>query len=165
MENFTQKHHLSSRRSSRKKEITDGPQQGKQNSWFTEEVKEITTKKKIAYLRYKPSGTQEARDGYIRARNYTIQRVRQSKEEHWLAGIYQEMERDLYGSQKKIWKMLRNRKSELNETLQLHKISGSVWWQHFSSLYNSDTHLDSTVIADEGNDCESERIEITENEF
>ena len=86
------------------------------------------------------------------------------KEEYWQT-FTKNIERDLYGSQKKIWKMLRNRKSELNETLQLHKTSGSVWWQHFSSLYNSDTHLDNTVIADEGNDCESERIEITENEF
>ena len=75
------------------------------------------------------------------------------------------MERDLYGSQKKIWKMLRNRKSEVNETVQLHKISGSVWWQHFSSLYNSGTQLDNTVTADEGNDCESERIEIRVSEL
>ena len=75
------------------------------------------------------------------------------------------MERDLYGSQKKIWKMLQNRKSEVKDAVQLHKISGSVWWHHFSSLYNSGTQLDNTVIVHEGNDCELERIEITDSEL
>ena len=75
------------------------------------------------------------------------------------------MEHDLYGSQKKIWKMLRNRKSEVNETVQPHKISGSIWWQHFSSLYNSGTQLENTVIADKAKDCKPEIIEITDSEL
>jgi len=137
---------------------------GSKTSWFTDEVKEITTKKKIAYLRYKSLGTQEARDEYISARNYTIKRIRQIKEEHWQA-FTKDMEHDLYGSQKKIWKMLRNRKLEVKETIQLNKISGSTWWQHFSSLYNSDTSADYNIIIEEDNVQEEERIELTEYEL
>jgi hypothetical protein len=55
---------------------------GSKNSWYTEEVKEIKTKKKIAYMRYKSLRTKEARDDYMRTRNYTTNRIRKIKEVH-----------------------------------------------------------------------------------
>jgi hypothetical protein len=61
--------------------------------------------------------------------------------------------------------MLRNRKLEVNETVQLNKISGSEWWQHFSPLYNSSTSEDNFVTVNEGNNHGLERIEIIECEL
>jgi hypothetical protein len=66
---------------------------------------------------------------------------------------------------RKFGKCSKNRKLELNETVQLNNISGSAWWQHFSSLYNSSTPVDNFVTVDEGNDHGLERIEITKFEI
>ncbi|XP_048520755.1 uncharacterized protein LOC125503830 [Dendroctonus ponderosae] len=44
-------------------------------------------------------------------------------------------EHDLYGGQKRIWNMLRNRKRPVNEYIQISKISTEDWEKHFEQLY------------------------------
>ena len=48
------------------------------------------------------------------------------------------MENDLYGSQRKVWKMLRNRKAEINYTLNIYNITKSQWMKHFIKIYDAD---------------------------
>ena len=45
------------------------------------------------------------------------------------------MERNLYGEQKKIWNMLKNRKKPINEFIQTTKISIENWEKYFRELY------------------------------
>ena len=56
------------------------------------------------------------------------------------------MERDLYGGQKKIWIMLRNRKKPINEFIQTTKISIEGWEKHFRKLYASTEDYTENII-------------------
>ncbi|XP_030753808.1 uncharacterized protein LOC115880664 [Sitophilus oryzae] len=101
--------------------------------WFTLEVKNITREKE-KYLQYKKSPTPENRNIYTEIRNWTNNRVREIKEEYWQR-FSSEMEADMYGTQKRIWKMLRSLKRETNETIQLRTIAEDTWEKYFRDLY------------------------------
>lgn len=45
------------------------------------------------------------------------------------------MESDLYGTQKRVWKMLRASRREINETVQINNITAEKWTTHFRELY------------------------------
>jgi len=48
------------------------------------------------------------------------------------------MHHDLYGAQKKVWKMLKNRKKPINEFVQTNKVTKDVWEKYFRKLYNTE---------------------------
>ncbi|XP_030750802.1 uncharacterized protein LOC115878433 [Sitophilus oryzae] len=102
--------------------------------WFTLEDKNITREKKEKYLQYKKSPTPENRNIYTEIRNRTNHRVRDIKEEYWQR-FRSEMEADMYGAQKRIWKMLRGLKRETNETIQQRTIAEDTWEKYFRDLY------------------------------
>lgn len=47
------------------------------------------------------------------------------------------MEHDLYGRQKKIWKMLRKRKKLVTEEVQINNVTIETWEKHFRNLYKT----------------------------
>lgn len=46
-----------------------------------------------------------------------------------------DVERDVYGMQKKVWRMPGNRKSDINETIKTNIISNEKWEEHVGDLY------------------------------
>ena len=47
------------------------------------------------------------------------------------------MGHELYGGQKRIWNMLRNRKRPVNEYIQISKITTEFWKKYFEQLYSN----------------------------
>lgn len=52
-----------------------------------------------------------------------------------------DMEHDLYGRQKRVWNMLRNRKKPVNEYVIVctTRITTEEWERHFRTLYTGET--------------------------
>ncbi|KAL3282520.1 hypothetical protein HHI36_005702, partial [Cryptolaemus montrouzieri] len=44
----------------------------------------------------------------------------------------------MYGTQRRIWNMLRARKKPKNEYVQLNQVSAKQWEQHLTELYNNE---------------------------
>lgn len=66
--------------------------------------------------------------------NETIQRIKRDFWEKFSA----DMEYDLYGAQKRVWNMLKNRKKHVNEFVQTIKITSEEWEKHFADLYRNE---------------------------
>lgn len=71
-----------------------------------------------------------------------------------------EMESDLYGSQKKVWKIIRKHKAEVSETVKINVIDNSQWKEYFETLYrDEEEYIPNTIISGE-----DEEVNITVNE-
>lgn len=101
-------------------------------SWFKEEVRTLTEEKRNAYLIYRSKLI--TYEDYRQIRNKVNEEIRQIKRDYW-EKFSAVMEHDLYGEQKKLWNMLRNRKKHVNESLQTTKITTDEWKKHFMELY------------------------------
>ena len=51
-----------------------------------------------------------------------------------MAKFTRKMGHDLYGSQKKVWKMLKSRKNQINEFVQTKGVTKNVWEKYFIKL-------------------------------
>lgn len=102
--------------------------------WFTEEVKELAKEKREAYITYRNNKTPTELDKYKVIRNRVNQAIKELKEQYW-ENFSISMEHDLYGGQKKVWKMLRKRKRPVNEEVQVATISEEQWTTYFKELY------------------------------
>ncbi|XP_050516391.1 uncharacterized protein LOC126891253 [Diabrotica virgifera virgifera] len=101
--------------------------------WYDERVKALANQKKQAFLTYKRVKTPEARDDYVTIRNRVNQEIDNIKKEHW-EKFTKDMEYDLYGSQKKVWKMITRQKTEINEFIRIDNIRETQWTEHFAKL-------------------------------
>lgn len=54
------------------------------------------------------------------------------------------MEYDLYGAQKRVWNMLRNRKKHVNEFVRTTRITPEEWEKHFADLYKEEDRKEET---------------------
>ncbi|KAH1024898.1 hypothetical protein HUJ05_009734 [Dendroctonus ponderosae] len=109
---------------------------GKRNTkpWFKQEVKNLAAEKRKAYLQYRSNTiTYEV---YKAVRNRVNAEIQSIKRQHW-EKLSADMEHDLYGGQKRIWNMLRNRKRPVNEYIQITKITTEDWEKHFEQLYRN----------------------------
>lgn len=99
--------------------------------WFTEEIKTLAKEKKEAYLQYRRNRSQYEHNKYKEVRN----RVNNEKSEkgYWKK-FSRDMKHNLYRGQKKIWRMLRNRKKPINEEVQRNTITPETWIAHFRNL-------------------------------
>lgn len=70
----------------------------------------------------------------------------------------EDIERDIYGSQKKVWRMLRKRKSEVNENIQTNAIGKNQWEAYFEHLHKKEEHNSEHLAWINGNE---DNIEIT----
>ena len=73
-------------------------------------------------MKYESSGDPEDEAAGTRTRYAADKtRIRQIQEEFW-EGFTKDMERDIYGAQKKIWKMVQSCGTETGETVKLNRI-------------------------------------------
>ncbi|KMQ87351.1 rna-directed dna polymerase from mobile element jockey-like protein [Lasius niger] len=126
---------------------------GRRNNtpWFRKEVRTLAEKKRYAYLQYR-SKTITYRE-YKEVRNRVNEAIRQIKRDFW-EKFSADMEYDLYGAQKRVWNMLRNRRKHVNELVQTTRITTDEWEKHFMELYKDDTGREET-----DNACEEEEEE------
>lgn len=103
--------------------------------WFCAEVKELSQQKKKSYLAYKSTQTQEMHAEYVATRNRANSRIRSIKKEHW-SKFTSDMDHDIYGAQRRVWKMLKNRKKPVNEFIQTKGIDILTWENYFQQLYS-----------------------------
>lgn len=93
----------------------------------------MAEEKKKTHLKYKSTKTSRDHAKYRDVRNRVSGRIREIKRGYW-EDFSREMENDLYGTQKRIWKMLRASKRKINETVQI-KTSPLRNGPHFRKLY------------------------------
>lgn len=55
-----------------------------------------------------------------------------------------DMEHHLYGAQKRVWNMLRNRKKHVNEFVQTTRITPEEWEKYFADLYKEEDTKEET---------------------
>lgn len=102
--------------------------------WFDERVKVLAKEKKQAFLTYKRRKTIETREHYVRIRNRVNQEISNIKREHW-ERFTKDMEHDLYGSQRKVWRMIGRQRKDINEFVRINDITEEQWIEHFTQLY------------------------------
>ena len=114
--------------------------------WYNPEIKELSQEKRKSYLKYITKLSSERRREYIEVRNRVNARVRMIKEGHW-ESFTADMEHDIYGAQKMIWKLLKNSKREISESFPINEISIQEWDKFFCDLYQDSTYdtVESTI--------------------
>lgn len=115
--------------------------------WFTEEVKAIAETKRRAFLKSRSEQTRETYQNYVTVRNRVNSRIREIKNEYWRR-FSVDMEHDMYGSQKRIWKLLRGLKKSTNESVEIKSINEDRWMQYFQRLYDDGDITEWGVDAD-----------------
>ena len=105
--------------------------------WFCQEVKDLAKQKKKSYLKYKSQPTQEHLHEYVAVRNRVNARIKGIKREHWIK-FTSDMDHDMYGAQRKVWKMLKNRKKPVNEYVQTRRVDIETWEKYFKELYEAE---------------------------
>ena len=98
---------------------------------------------------------------YIQERNAAKMRIREIKEDFW-EKFTSDMENDLYGSQKRVWKMLRNRKAEVAETVKINVINQNEWERYFQQLYQTTDSSEEHNELENDEDNPSNAVDITE---
>lgn len=112
--------------------------------WFKEEIRTLAEEKRNAYLKYRNKTT--TYEDYRQIRNKVNKEIRQIKR-GYREKFSADMEHDLYGAQKKVWNMLRNRRKHVNESVQIAKIPTDEWEKHFMELYKDRTTTRLTTYA------------------
>lgn len=64
-------------------------------------------------------------------------RIEGIKREHWIK-FTSDMDHDIYGAQRKVWKMLKNRKKPVNEYVQTRRVDIKSWEKYFGELYEAE---------------------------
>lgn len=72
---------------------------------------------------------------YKKVRNETTALVRQIKNNNWEA-FSKRMEKDFYGLQKQIWRMIRTQRKEINDLVENKHIAKETWMKYLRSLYS-----------------------------
>ena len=106
----------------------------KKTPWFCEEIKQLSERKRKAFLQFKSSGTTTLYNIYKSIRNEVNIQIRQIKRNFWEA-YTKNLERDFYGQQRKIWRMIQNQKKEILEYVIPHNIDEKTWMEYFKKLY------------------------------
>jgi len=75
-------------------------------------------------------------------------RIREIKEGYW-ESFTADMEHDIHGAQKKVWKLIRRTKKEVNELVINNKITIDEWETFFCELYREDIPLSKEDIEKE----------------
>ena len=121
---------------------------GRKNTkpWFTEEVKTLANEKRAAYIHYRSNKQPDEYNKYKIIRNKINSKIKTLKKNYW-EKFSNDMQHDFYGTQKKIWNILRNQKKPINEYVQTTQISKDEWVDHFKNLYASDSTLDKDTNA------------------
>ncbi|XP_065170188.1 uncharacterized protein [Atheta coriaria] len=117
----------------------------KRTPWFTEEIKMKCKEKKQAHIQHLTQRTQESYESYKQIRRETHELVRKTKSEHWRI-FSKQLEHDFYGTQKTVWKTIRNQRKELTELVQAKGIDKETWINYIKHLYR-DTNQEKPNIS------------------
>lgn len=109
----------------------------KTKPWFTEEIRTLAYEKRKAYIQYRSNQTHENHQHYKRTRNEVNAEIRRLRREYWTQ-FTKDMEHDLYGSQRKVWKMLKASKQPVNEYRNVQTVEKDKWIQYIQQLYNTE---------------------------
>lgn len=139
-----------------KRKTRQGGKKKNKTPWFTEAVKDLAVEKKKAFLTFKQNQTPDEYSKYVVVRNRVNAQIHKIKEEHW-EGFTKGMEHDLYGAQRKVWKMIQNQKKEINEYINNTNISKTQWVEHFRNIYThpsptTDRTIHSEVLQSNNNE-------------
>lgn len=102
--------------------------------WFREDIKTLAAEKRKAYLQLRSKTV--TYDEYKTVRNRVNTAIQAIKRRFW-GKFSSDMEHDLYGGQKRIWNMLRNRKKPVNEYVHTKSITTETWESYFRTLYTN----------------------------
>lgn len=78
--------------------------------------------------------TEEDRESYRPKRNKAREVMRNLKSGFW-EKFSKDLEHDMYGNQKRIWKVLRGLKKAMNENIEVRTINEETWTNYFETLY------------------------------
>jgi hypothetical protein len=126
--------------------------------WFNDDVRRLAEDKKKSYLTYRSNPSNEEYAKYVTVRNRVNSEIKKIKKEYWRR-FTKDMEHDLYGAQRKVWKMLREKKKPINEYVQTNKISIAEWERYFGNLYSN------TITRTETDITITESATLEENEI
>jgi len=90
------------------------PQTHKKTPWFCDRIASLGEKKRKAFVHFKSSRTSNSYNTNKEIRNDVNAKIRQIKRDFW-DGYTKSMERDFYGQQNRIWRMIQNQKRETQE--------------------------------------------------
>ena len=95
------------------------PQTHKKTPWFCDRITSLAEKKRKAFVHFKSSRTLNSYNTYKEIRNDVNAKIRQIKRNFW-EGYTKSMERDFYGQQNRIWRMIQNQKGEIQEYVNIN---------------------------------------------
>ena len=131
----------------------------KSTPWFTPEIEELAREKRKAYLKYISKPSIEQRTENREVRNRVNSRIREIKEGYW-ESFTAHMENDIYGAQKKVWKLIRRTKKEVNDFFTNNKITIDEWEIFFRALYRgTSSDLDNILAINEAIPLSKDEIE------
>lgn len=135
----------------------------KNKPWFTQEIKDLAREKREAYIKFINNRTPVEYERYKEIRNRTTNEIK-LKKNYW-ERFSTEMEHDLYGGQRRVWNMLRNRKRPVNEEVQISAIKPEMWMEYFENLYqnpnNETKEEEENSLTDPSSAAAMENDEIT----
>jgi hypothetical protein len=114
-----------------------------------------------AFLHFKSLRTLKSYHIYKGIRNYVNAKIRQIKGDFW-ESYTKSMERDFYGQQNRIWRMIQNQKRETQEYININNTTDKKKWvDYFKSLYAGTTEP-LRSISEDANQAEINETEVVE---
>jgi hypothetical protein len=89
-------------------------QTNRKTPWFCERIASPADTKRKAFTQFKSLKTPESHNMYKVIINYFNAKIRQIKRDFWESHT-KNMERNFYGQQRRIWRMIQNQKKENQE--------------------------------------------------
>lgn len=91
-------------------------------------------------MRYRSNKTADEHETYVTIRNRVNAKIRKIKKEHW-EKFTKDIEYDFYGSQKRVWKMLRSSKKQVNEYREINPLEIDRCIDYFKQMYNNEENI------------------------
>ena len=98
------------------------PQTHKKTPWFCDRIASLAEEKRKAFIHFKSLRTPKSYNIYKGIRNDVNANIRQIKRDFW-ESYTKSMERDFYGQQNRIWRMIQNQKRETQEFININNIT------------------------------------------
>ena len=138
------------------------PQTNRKTPWFCERIACLAQTKRKALIQFKSLSTPDSYNMYKVIRNVVNTKIRQVKRDFWESQT-KNMERDFYGQQKSVWRMIQNQKRETQGYININNtIDKKKWVDYFTSLYAREMEKP-RIICEDNNPVEvneREKIEV-----
>ena len=133
------------------------PQTNRKTPWFCERIACLAQTKRKALIQFKSLSTPDSYNMYKVIRNVVNTKIRQVKRDFWDSQT-KNMERDFYGQQKSVWRMIQNQKRETQEYISINNtLDKKKWVNYFTSLCAGKMEEPRII-------CEDNPLELNERE-